>query len=198
VPLMTDIREKLLDATAQVFAKLGYLGCTTRRVAQEAGVNEVTLFRHFGSKDTLIREALAHVERTTVTALPGEPKDPAAELHAWAHEVYGNLSAQRVLIRRVIGETVERPEIAPVVCEGAQGEHSVLRRYLEELRHRGLTGTDFSAEAVSSMLLGALFADAMMRDMMHPPLSVDEMLREYVRQTLVTIGAVNTSTSGVA
>ena len=95
---MTDIREKLLDATAQVFAKLGYLGCTTRRVAQEAGVNEVTLFRHFGSKDTLIREALAHVERTTVTALPGEPKDPAAELHAWAHEVYGNLSAQRVLI----------------------------------------------------------------------------------------------------
>lgn len=195
---MTDIREKLLEATAQVFAKLGYLGCTTRRVAQEAGVNEVTLFRHFGSKDTLIREALAHVERTTVAALPTEPKDPAGELLAWAHQVYANLSAQRVLIRRVLGETVERPEIAPVVCEGAQGEHHCLRHYLEEVRRRGLAGSEFNAEGVSSMLLGALFADAMMRDMMPPSLSIDDMVRDYVRTTLVAIGAVSTSTSGVA
>ena len=195
---MTDIREKLLEATAQVFAKLGYLGCTTRRVAQEAGVNEVTLFRHFGSKDTLIREALAHVERTTVAALPADPKDPAGELLAWAHQVYANLSAQRVLIRRVLGETVERPEISPVVCEGAQGEHHCLRRYLEEVRCRRLAGADFDAEHVSSMLLGALFADAMMRDMMPPSFSVDDMLRAYVRQTLVVIGAVTPSTTEVA
>ncbi len=195
---MTDIREKLLEATAQVFARLGYLGCTTRRVAQEAGVNEVTLFRHFGSKDTLIREALAHVERTTVAALPADPKDPAGELLAWAHQVYANLSAQRVLIRRVLGETVERPEISPVVCEGARGEHHCLQRYLEEVRRRRLAGADFNAESVGSMLLGALFADAMMRDMMPPSFSVDEMLREYVRQTLVIIGAVTPYTSGVA
>jgi AcrR family transcriptional regulator len=195
---MSDIREKLLEATAQVYAKLGYLGCTTRRVAQQAGVNEVTLFRHFGSKDALIREALAHVERTTVAGLPAEPRDPASELHAWAQQVYQNLSAQRTLIRRVIGETVERPEIAPVVCEGAQGEHNCLRHYLDEVRRRGLAGAEFDTEAVGSMLLGALFADAMMRDMMPPLLSVDAMLREYVRQTLVVIGAVSTSTSGVA
>jgi AcrR family transcriptional regulator len=195
---MTDIREKLLDATAQVFARLGYLGCTTRRVAQEAGVNEVTLFRHFGSKDTLIREALAHVERSTVAALPAEPKDPAGELLAWAHQVYANLSAQRALIRRVLGETVERPEISPLLCEGAQGEHRCLQHYLEEVRRRRLAGADFNPDSVGSMLLGALFADAMMRDMMPPSFSVDEMLREYVRQTLVVIGAVTPSTSGVA
>jgi AcrR family transcriptional regulator len=194
---MTDIREKLLEATAQVFANLGYLGCTTRRVAQEAGVNEVTLFRHFGSKDTLIREALAHVERTTVTALPADPKDPAGELLAWAQQVYANLSAQRVLIRRVLGETVERPEIAPVVCEGAQGEHHCLRHYLDEVRRRGMTEVEFNAEGVSSMLLGALFADAMMRDMMPPSLSVDEMVRTYVHTTLVAVGVASTSTPGV-
>jgi hypothetical protein len=34
--------------------------------------------------------------------------------------------------------------------------------------------------------------------MMPPSFSVDEMLREYVRQTLVVIGAVTPSTSGVA
>ena len=195
---MTDIREKLLDATARVFSRLGYLGCTTRRVAQEAGVNEVTLFRHFGSKDVLIREALAHVERTSIAELPDDPRDPAAELAAWARTVYDNLSAQRTLIRRVIGETVERPEIAPVVCEGATGEHRVLQRYLVTLRERGLAPAEFNADTVGGMLLGALFADAMMRDLMPTPLPVDEMLREYVRQTLVAVGAASTSTSGIA
>jgi AcrR family transcriptional regulator len=195
---MSDIREKLLDATAQVFAKLGYLGCTTRRVAHEAGVNEVTLFRHFGSKEALIREALAHVERTTVAGLPAEPREPSGELHAWARQVHANLTAQRSLIRRVLGETVERPEIAPVVCEGATSEHHCLERYLEAVRARGLAGADFNAPAASGMLLGALFADAMMRDMMPPTLSVDDMLHHYVHNTLVAIGAVSTSTTGVA
>jgi hypothetical protein len=92
---------------------------------------------------------------------------------------------------------VERPEIAPVVCEGAQGEHHCLRHYLDEVRRRGLAGAEFNAEGVSSMLLGALFADAMMRDMMPPSLSVDDMVRDYVHTTLVAIGAVSTSTPGV-
>jgi AcrR family transcriptional regulator len=195
---MTDIREKLLEATAAVFAKLGYLGCTTRRVAQEAGVNEVTLFRHFGSKDALIREALAHVDRVMIASLPAEPVQPAEELAAWARQVHENLCEHRQLIRRVMGETVTHPEIAPVVCEGAEGEHDCLARYLEACRARGLAGADFDVHAVSSMLLGALFADAMLRDMMPAILPVEAMVREYVRITVVAIGAVPTSTSGVA
>jgi AcrR family transcriptional regulator len=195
---MTDIRTKLLEATASVFAQLGYLGCTTRRVAHEAGVNEVTLFRHFGSKDALIREALTHLDRVMIAGLPEEPRDPGPELLAWSRQVHANLCEQRQLIRRVMGETVEHPEIAPVVCEGATGEHNCLARYLAAARQRGLVGTDFDVDAVTSMLLGALFADAMLRDMMPPVLPVDAMLREYVRATLAAIGAVPTSTSGVA
>mgnify|MGYP001574241643 CR=1 FL=1 len=195
---MTDIREKLLEATAQVFAQQGYLGCTTRRVAHEAGVNEVTLFRHFGSKDVLIREALTHVERSTAAPLPEVPHDPQAELLEWAAKVHRNLAEQRTLIRRVLGEMVERPEIAPVVCDGAQGEHACLRRYLEALRRRGLATSAFDADGVTALLLGGLFGDAMMRDMMPSSMPVEAMLREFVRATLAALGAVPTSTAGVA
>ena len=72
-----DIRWKLLDAAARVYAETGYRGATTRRIAQVAGVNEVTLFRHFGSKDALIREALTHAEPGVDGArLPDDPIDP--------------------------------------------------------------------------------------------------------------------------
>ena len=74
---MIEIRDKLLEAAARVFAETGYRGATTRRIAHEAGVNEVTLFRHFGSKGDLIQEALHGFGATPAGSdLPQEPVDP--------------------------------------------------------------------------------------------------------------------------
>lgn len=48
----------LFEATISVYAECGYLGATTQEIARRAGVNEVTLFRRFGSKAALISAAL--------------------------------------------------------------------------------------------------------------------------------------------
>ena len=40
------------------FARDGIRGATTREIARKAGVNEVTLFRHFKSKEQLLRAVL--------------------------------------------------------------------------------------------------------------------------------------------
>lgn len=42
----------------KVFSAKGYRGATTREIAARAGVAEVTLFRHFESKEKLFRELL--------------------------------------------------------------------------------------------------------------------------------------------
>src|ERR1700757_4369152 len=47
-------RQRLLDAAARVFARDGLDGATTRAIAREARVNEVTLFRLFQSKENLL------------------------------------------------------------------------------------------------------------------------------------------------
>lgn len=51
-------RRLLLDAARQLFARQDYRSTTTREIAQAAGVTEHLLFRHFGSKAALFREAL--------------------------------------------------------------------------------------------------------------------------------------------
>ena len=51
-------REQILQAAARLYADHGFRGTTTRAIAEAAGVNEVTLFRIFGSKETLIVEAM--------------------------------------------------------------------------------------------------------------------------------------------
>jgi len=51
-------RHLLLAAARDLFARQDYRSTTTREIAEAAGVAEHLLFRHFGSKAALFREAL--------------------------------------------------------------------------------------------------------------------------------------------
>ena len=51
-------RRLLLNAARDLFARRDYRSTTTREIAEAAGVTEHLLFRHFGSKAALFREAL--------------------------------------------------------------------------------------------------------------------------------------------
>ena len=51
-------RRRLLDAATETLNRVGIQGATTREIARRAGVNEVTLFRHFKSKEQLLGAVL--------------------------------------------------------------------------------------------------------------------------------------------
>ncbi len=63
-----DTRNRILAATRELYAGNGSRGTTTREVALRAGVNEATVFRHFGTKGQLLRAMLDHY--SAISALP--------------------------------------------------------------------------------------------------------------------------------
>ena len=185
-----NVRDQLLEAAVRVFAEAGYRGATTRRIAFEAGVNEITLFRQFGSKDTLIREAIARCRRASATSLPERPVHPLRELCDWARIHLTEMHDQRALIRTCMGEFEEHPEImAPENSPPAQAAKA-LTRYLAALRETGMATARFDAGVAATMLMGVLFADAMGRDIMRDmfPTDAEAALREYLRIYLRGLG----------
>ena len=186
-----DIREKLLDAAVRVYAKTGYRGATTRRIAHEAGVNEITLFRHFGSKEALMQEALRRASLSDEPPLlPATPTDPERELTEWCRAHLEHFNRVRSTIRTCLGEIHEHPDL--VSCASARPSRAVrdLQEYLLRLRERGLASADFNVNAASAMLLGTLFADAMGRDIM-PEMyayTAEEAPAQYVQLFLCVIG----------
>ena len=60
---MSETGESILNAAMMLFAEKGFSGTTTRQIAQQAGVNEVTLFRHFRSKTELFHRILEEIQR---------------------------------------------------------------------------------------------------------------------------------------
>jgi AcrR family transcriptional regulator len=198
-----DARELLLDAALKVYAEHGTRGATTRRIAQAAGVNEVTLFRHFGSKDGLLREALNSSPRAVAfvdTRLPDTPVDPEAELTDFCRQYHRVLHESRSIIRKCMGEFEEYPETTRDACQLPVQIANALQAYLQRLRAAGLASGSWNPRAASAMLMGTLFNDAMGRDCMPErfPYSEREGVKHYVALFLQAIGARKASRRAAA
>lgn len=186
-----SVRDQLLEAAARIYAEAGYRGATTRRIAIKAGVNEVTLFRHFGSKDALMREAILRAGTSpSHHLLPDFPRDPSRELREWATTHIAELRERRSLIRTCMGEIKEHPGIFSTPNSPPAVAAAALSRYLRRLKESGMAKAQFDEAAASALLLGALFADAMGRDIM-PDLyrnEADEAVEQYIQLFLRALG----------
>ncbi|HXE58052.1 MAG TPA: TetR/AcrR family transcriptional regulator [Gemmatimonadales bacterium] len=185
-----DMREQLLKAAVRVYAEFGYHGTTTRRIAEAAGVNEVTLFRHFGTKEALIKAALQEAGRLGRPEPLPEPTDPATELHAFARSCFEQFYRHRNLIRRVMGDLVENPGIAPAICAEPGDVHCQLAGYFARLKERGMARGDVPPEAAAGILIGAILSHALWRDHLpQEPPPPETVLRHYVDLVLAAVMA---------
>jgi AcrR family transcriptional regulator len=141
-------REQILSAAAKLYAEHGFRGTTTRAVAEAAGVNEVTLFRIFGDKETLIVEAMrAHGVPVHVGTLPEVPVDPEKELTEWSGQTRKVLVSIRSMILQAMSDSEQNPEMPKCVTRGAEAAYGALRSYLERLQTHGFISADADIDA---------------------------------------------------
>ena len=99
---------RLVDAAAQVFARDGVRGATTREIASEAGVSEMTLFRHFGTKENLlgsvIKQAFSQPRTSRQPETPVDQEGLRTALISLAKAHSRFLAENFAFIRVVIGE----------------------------------------------------------------------------------------------
>lgn len=174
--------EKLLDAAAVVFARMGIGKATTREIAKEAGVNEVTLFRNFLNKQGLLSAVLerAFLPSTEARVQPVLSVGGGASLREMLTE-FATADFERkqrniALMRVLLGE---------VHCLGEQ-ETEVLRRifkpWKEELAGRlreaqafGLVRPEVDPVIVVDQLVAMIFMGALKADTVK--------CMEYTRET---------------
>ena len=186
-----DIRDRILDAAKRVYEQHGFRGATTRLIAIEAGVNEVTIFRTFGSKAALFEALMQnHVSQSPIPPLPDNPDDPAGDLTEWVTAVLGHMRVNRALIRTSFGEIEERPEAAICICEGPNCAGMLLTDYVLRLQSLGLADRDGDIPTAVAMLMSSMFGDAISRDVMPNtfPQPESEAPERYVRVFMRALG----------
>lgn len=76
-----ELRQAFIEAALKLFSDRGYARTTTREIADSAKSSEVVLFRYFGSKANLFREAVVLPFESSLRAFlarysPGEDDQP--------------------------------------------------------------------------------------------------------------------------
>lgn len=103
--------ERILEVALDVIAERGYTGATTRRIAEAAGINEVTLFRRFGNKKNLLMEAAAHEARQASVAQVEYTGDLKVDLKR-VIEFYQELMRKRArVVMMLLSELPRQPEL---------------------------------------------------------------------------------------
>ncbi|MDF6045618.1 TetR family transcriptional regulator [Streptomyces sp. JH14] len=107
-------REALLGAAVRVVARGGLRKLTYRAVAEEAGVTHGLVVHHFGSRDALIEEALAHAVRTSLSTSALEPgTGKVADFSAGLTEMVTADPDIQVFQYELLLESRRRPELLP-------------------------------------------------------------------------------------
>ena len=172
----SDTHRRLLDAAARVFAQSGLEGATTREIAREAGVNEVTLFRHFQSKEKLLAAVLQRTFATPEETLqdrqtephPSEPvekpKDFRAGLRRYARDYAELLQSNILLVRTLIGEIHRHGGHEKQVLRGIFWPLKAdLLALIHEARERGIVRADVDPLIAGDLLGGMIFMEVLRR-----------------------------------
>src|ERR1700738_2751428 len=98
-------RQRLLDAATETLNRVGIQGATTREIAREASVNEVTLFRHFKSKEQLLAAVIEKglsSELDLMNAQGSWTENLKENLARYARHYYEHLEGKEAFARAII------------------------------------------------------------------------------------------------
>jgi AcrR family transcriptional regulator len=160
-----EARKQLLGAARELFARRDYRSTTTREIAESAGVSEYLLFRHFGSKAGLFREALVlpftnfvdDFGKTWQTVVPEETDEEELSRQFVGHLYDVLVENQGLLLTLVASEGLSDDEIESAGIADIRRALALLGQISAEgMSLRGMRSNqpDLPARSTVAMIVG--------------------------------------------
>jgi AcrR family transcriptional regulator len=139
-------RDRILLAASQLFAVHGFRGASTRAIAEQVGIRQPSLFKHFDSKREMLGELAvfdmhvpaAHAQRAAVGE--GPATDRLAAYLAWDFEWYRTMPFD---LRGMSDETIKSEGLTD-----AQKAVTKWTRAIRAILKQGVQSGEFSEGAV--------------------------------------------------
>jgi AcrR family transcriptional regulator len=152
IPPFEDTRQRIIAAALHLFGQIGYTRASTRLIAETAGVNEVTLFRHFGNKKNLLLACMetfnaGGFSATFETKLSGDyPSDIALMARLQLKNTSENLNVLHLLL----SDARNVPELQQAMRTGGEGNLARLTAYFQRQIEAGVVRQELPAQALAS------------------------------------------------
>jgi AcrR family transcriptional regulator len=153
-------RERILVAARDLFHRHGIRGVGVETIAETAGTNKMTLYRHFDSKDDLIvaylRGFAAEMDAMWQAIEREHPGDPSAQLKRWlvyAEECVTATDGRGCDLANAAAELTEAGHPGRRIIEELKSEHR--NRLAALCRRAGIFQAEVLADTLTLLLEGA-------------------------------------------
>lgn len=159
----SETRLRILGATRTLLAAKGRRGTTTREIAELAGVNEATLFRHFGQKDALVGACVEHYCSTVeleelLASLDG---DLERDLQRIGLALLQRMESVRDLILMSLVEEESRGSVGDAAWRAPTAIKKIVSDYMAKRIEAGELGGD--PALLARFFMGMIFSYVMGR-----------------------------------
>jgi AcrR family transcriptional regulator len=153
-------RSRLLAVAAELFYRHGIRAVGVEAIAEAAGTNKMTLYRHFPSKDELVAECMRQFARESVQRWQlyedTHPGDPRAQVRAWLADVANILADKNHRGCALANAAIELPDRTHPARRVVEQFKLGQRKHLTQLcRSAGLNDPEMLADELYLLLEGA-------------------------------------------
>lgn len=157
---MPPAKKRILDTATRLFASEGIRAVGVDRLIQQSSVTKATFYKHFGSKDRLIRDYLRAASESDLALLDERIRaagSPQAGLTSIVDAVHATLHAEDFRGSLFINAAAEFPDPAdPARVIIAEHHEAVATRITELLQRLGHPLAGEAADRVMVSYVGAL------------------------------------------
>ncbi len=180
--------EQVYEAALQTIMERGYAGATTKQIAEAANMSEVTLFRKYGSKAELVRQAMtAMAEQLDFESETRYTGDVKADLLRVVEMYQGAAEKKGQYIYAIILEVQRYPELTAAIGTPIE-MFSRISQLLARYQEGGVLRQEHPMHTLAG-LLGPLIATNMMRnvaqDIPFPPPDLEKHVAAFLNGRLL-------------
>jgi AcrR family transcriptional regulator len=153
-----DRRRQIVDIAAQLFSRKGFSGTTTKEIADQTGVSEAIIFRHFPTKQALYSAIIDHKTQQIRDQLHSDlkdaerRKDDCAFFSSLAFDLLEIHLNDPTIMRLLMYSALEGHELSELFFQStARSVREHVRRYIKQRI------TDGAFRAVDSTLCARAF-----------------------------------------
>ena len=154
-------RKEVARAVLRIIGEQGLTALTTTTLAREVGVTSGALFRHFASRDEMLKEAVRYGLARIGTTLPDESLPPIKRLFDLARNrvnLLGSDPGIAWLLRSSQAHLVLPEESVQQLAAMVERSKQSLRRSIREGRSQGSIRSDIEPEILLVVVMGTIHA----------------------------------------
>lgn len=163
-----DTDARIVAAAMKLFEERGYAATTTRAIAESAGVNEVTLFRRFGTKAGVLAAIGRVWEQTGPPPTLDDTTDVRGTLLRWAQAEVATAKRSGAFMLRMAFDARSVPEVAQALASGRgpAGALDALADYFTRAAAAGVVRADVDPRVLAEGFQAMTSSTVMYRQMM--------------------------------